>query len=58
MIFPFSIGDDGVKKVIEKIQSPKTSYIHSFAMTENYIILEVWPLYINAFFFNMEQIYF
>lgn len=43
----FKVGKDG-KGVVMGEKKDKPAYIHSFALTENYMILIVWPLYYNV----------
>lgn len=42
----FKIRPDGSTQVLAKI-SEHPVYIHSFATTENYVVLILWPMYIN-----------
>jgi len=45
----FAVPDDGKSpaRIITKLTNLKPAYIHSFGMTENYIILQLWPMFIN-----------
>jgi carotenoid cleavage dioxygenase-like enzyme len=44
----FAIPDEGETRVLCSFKAPKISYMHSFALTDNYFVLQAWPLYINA----------
>jgi carotenoid cleavage dioxygenase-like enzyme len=39
----FVVPDEGEARVLCKIPVAKASYLHSFALTENYFILQVLP---------------
>ena len=44
----FSIGDDGAQTLVAELPVERPAYMHSFAMTENYLILAEFPLTVSA----------
>ncbi len=44
----FSIGDDGSQAQIAEIAVDRPAYMHSFAMTEHYLVLVEFPLTVGA----------
>ncbi|ELR21057.1 betacarotene 15,15'-monooxygenase 1, putative [Acanthamoeba castellanii str. Neff] len=44
----FAIPDEAEARVLCTFKAPNISYMHSFALTENYFVLQAWPLYISA----------
>ena len=44
----FSIGDDGSQTQIAEIAVDRPAYMHSFAMTEHYLVLVEFPLTVSA----------
>ena len=44
----FSIGDDGTQAIVAELPVERPAYMHSFAMTENYLILAEFPLTVSA----------
>ena len=44
----FSIGDDGAQALVAELPVERPAYMHSFAMTENYLILAEFPLTVSA----------
>jgi torulene dioxygenase len=47
----FKIGKDGATTILATVNDAPASYIHSFAMTENYIILCVWQAHLKQLSF-------
>ena len=41
------IGDDGARQQIAEIAAERPSYMHSFGMSEDYLILTAFPLVVN-----------
>ena len=44
----FSIGDDGEQTLLAELPVDRPAYMHSFAMTENYLVLVEFPLTVSA----------
>jgi carotenoid cleavage dioxygenase-like enzyme len=44
----FAVTDDGGQEVVAEIQVDHPAYMHSFAMTERYLVLVEFPLVVNA----------
>ena len=44
----FSIGDDGAQNLIAELPVDRPAYMHSFGMTENYLVLVEFPLTVSA----------
>ena len=44
----FSIGDDGAQNLVAELPVDRPAYMHSFGMTENYLILVEFPLVVSA----------
>lgn len=44
----FSIGDGGAQNLVAELAVDRPAYMHSFGMTENYLILVEFPLVVSA----------
>jgi carotenoid cleavage dioxygenase-like enzyme len=44
----FSVGDDGVQDLVAELPVDRPAYMHSFAMTERYLVLVEFPLTVSA----------
>lgn len=50
----YSLGQDAKRKIISKIKVDHPSYMHSFSITENYIILAEYPFVVNPTDFLLQ----
>jgi beta,beta-carotene 9',10'-dioxygenase len=44
----FSVADDGAQQLVAEISVDRPAYMHSFAMTERYLVLAEFPLVVSA----------
>ena len=44
----FSVGDDAAQELVAKLPVDRPAYMHSFAMTERYLVLVEFPLTVSA----------